>query len=60
MKEAIKLFDNIAKQGLVPNAITFNTLIDTFCKDGKMEDAFALRKSMLEEGFFPNVQPIVA
>ncbi|GJV48366.1 ulp1 protease family, C-terminal catalytic domain-containing protein [Tanacetum coccineum] len=38
-----------------PNVQTFNILVDTFCKDGKIEEAEDAINLMLERGIVPNI-----
>lgn len=43
LEEAGEMFDDTVKPGVNANGLTFNNLIDAYCKAGKMEESIALR-----------------
>ncbi|KAJ4956507.1 hypothetical protein NE237_013290 [Protea cynaroides] len=53
--EAKVLFDNIADHGLFLNVITFNILMDAYCKFREIEKAIRLHGFMLETTIQPNI-----
>ncbi|KAG6432942.1 hypothetical protein SASPL_104536 [Salvia splendens] len=42
-------------QGLVPNEVTYNTLINGFCKEGNFHQALVLHAEMVRNGLSPTV-----
>lgn len=46
MKEADALFSKIQQEGLLPDIIVFNALIDGHCANGNIDRAFQLLKEM--------------
>ncbi|KAF5185243.1 Pentatricopeptide repeat-containing protein, partial [Thalictrum thalictroides] len=41
-------------QGLIPNLFAYNVLINSLCKEGKLEEAKSNFKKMKEKGLSPN------
>ncbi|XVE94170.1 hypothetical protein REPUB_Repub01dG0258800 [Reevesia pubescens] len=52
---ASKLFDIILLLGPLPNVVTFSTLINMYCKDGKLDKAFELYNIMILRNLLPDV-----
>ncbi|KAK2638768.1 hypothetical protein Ddye_026563 [Dipteronia dyeriana] len=52
---ARKLFHKLAKEGLLPNAITYTIIINGLCKEGRLEEANDLLLNMEGKSFAPNV-----
>lgn len=40
--------------GIRPTVVTFNTMLDSYCKEGKMQEALDLLSEMQEKGCVPN------
>ncbi|XP_050111937.1 pentatricopeptide repeat-containing protein At1g62910-like [Malus sylvestris] len=49
-------FLEMSHEGVVPNMVTYSTLIDGFCKMGKTQDALNLFSQMQACGQLPNIQ----
>ena len=47
---AMLFFDEMLKQGVNPNDITYLTLISAFCKMGRMDDAMIKFNEMIDMG----------
>ncbi|XP_047314669.1 pentatricopeptide repeat-containing protein At1g12775, mitochondrial-like [Impatiens glandulifera] len=45
-KGAVELLNNMHNYGCKPNLVAYNTLIDSLCKDGFLDDAFILLSQM--------------
>ncbi|KAF8112940.1 hypothetical protein N665_0058s0040 [Sinapis alba] len=55
-EEAEAFFEEMTKEkGLKPDVVTYNSLIDVYCKDREMEKAYKLMDKMREEGETPDV-----
>ncbi|KAK1386054.1 hypothetical protein POM88_023789 [Heracleum sosnowskyi] len=55
--EARLLFTNLIKfRELQPDTATYNTVIDSSCKRGLVDDAFNLHSEMMEKGILPDVR----
>ncbi|MCI31326.1 pentatricopeptide repeat-containing protein, partial [Trifolium medium] len=48
-------FEEMQKQGLKPNTITYNSLINGLCNNGKLEDAVNLWDKMVGLGLKPDI-----
>ncbi|XP_012575444.1 putative pentatricopeptide repeat-containing protein At1g53330 [Cicer arietinum] len=46
---ALKLFDEMCSCGVLPDAVTFGTLIHGLCKNSMMHKAFEMKKLMIED-----------
>ena len=55
MDEGSLLFDEMCGRGLVPNGVTFTTLIDGQCKGGKVDLALKNFQMMLAQGVRPDL-----
>ncbi|XP_027063928.2 uncharacterized protein [Coffea arabica] len=47
---ALNLFDGMLKRGILPSVVTFGTLINGFCANAHLDDAFRLKR-MMERDF---------
>uniref|UniRef100_A0A1J3J4Y1 Putative pentatricopeptide repeat-containing protein n=1 Tax=Noccaea caerulescens TaxID=107243 RepID=A0A1J3J4Y1_NOCCA len=54
-EEAEAFFEEIKGKGLKPDVVTYNSLIDVYCKDREMEKAYKLIDKMREEDETPDV-----
>lgn len=54
-EQAISKFKELLRNGLVPDATTYNTIIHVYCKEGKVEKAFELHNKMVEKSLKPDV-----
>jgi pentatricopeptide repeat protein len=54
-KEAIRILKEMSRDGQRPNVVTYNMLIDCFCKSGWRAEAREIFNSMIESGEKPNV-----
>ncbi|VYS67234.1 unnamed protein product [Arabidopsis thaliana] len=55
-KEAVELFeDMISKEGISPDPVTFNVMINGFCRAGEVERAKKILDFMKKNGCNPNV-----
>ena len=50
VKEAIKLFQQMKDSSLVPDVITYSTLMDGLSKDGTLQEANKLLDGLRSEG----------
>lgn len=55
LDRAFRLFHKLCFKGLVPNLITYNTLISGCCKRGSFSEALKLLGRMIKEGIAPSV-----
>ncbi|CAH1436080.1 unnamed protein product [Lactuca virosa] len=53
---AIKLKLTMEKNGINPNAVSYNTIIHGFCKEGKLHDAFKVFHEMKRVNVDPNTE----
>merc|ERR1712124_187023 len=56
LSQAFRIFEDIQKQGVIPDVITFNTLILACAKNNKVDGARKLFKMMRGQGLVPNVK----
>ncbi|EOA20457.1 hypothetical protein CARUB_v10000770mg [Capsella rubella] len=55
-KEAVELFeDMISKEGILPDPVTFNVMINGFCRSGEVKRAEMILDFMKKNGCNPNV-----
>ena len=54
VQEALNLFEKIQLEGIRPDAITYSTLICSFCKADMLDNAYALLCRGVSNGFIPN------
>lgn len=54
MLKAFEMFELMKKQGLHPNDVTYNSLIDSCVRAGKMSQAWNLLKEMQENDIYPD------
>ena len=50
VNEAYQAFAEMTSRGIVPNNITYNSIISTLCKAGNMTEAFKLEQNMRQSG----------
>lgn len=53
-REAYKLFEKLKSEGVCANAVTYNILIGSYCKEGLFEEACALLNRGVASGLTPN------
>jgi pentatricopeptide repeat protein len=49
----MKLFREMPSKNICPNVVTYNVLIDGFCKEGKLEEAMKLFYEMPKKTYVP-------
>lgn len=54
VEKAMKMFDGMIRDGVVPSVASYNALIQVICKDGNIENAVLLFDEMLRKGYTPN------
>ena len=54
LDRALEVFNIMLLHGVLPNTITFNVIIDGYCKEGHLEEAFKLMDEMQHLGIFLN------
>ncbi|KAJ6378243.1 hypothetical protein OIU78_028480 [Salix suchowensis] len=54
-EEAELFFDEMKELGVKPDIVTYNSLIDVFCKGRELEKAYGVVEKMNEEGILPDV-----
>lgn len=54
LREALNLFDRIQIEGIRADAITYNTLIRWYCREGMFDDAYLFLREGVDNGFVPN------
>uniref|UniRef100_A0A803LYZ9 Pentatricopeptide repeat-containing protein n=1 Tax=Chenopodium quinoa TaxID=63459 RepID=A0A803LYZ9_CHEQI len=54
-EEAEGFFEEMKELGVKPDVVTYNSLIDVYCKSGEVTKAYLLFDKMLEEGICPDV-----
>lgn len=57
LKQAQEIFDLMAQSSSTGGAI-YNSMVDTFCKCGKINEANQLYKKMVDEGYTPDAVTI--
>ncbi|CAI9286828.1 unnamed protein product [Lactuca saligna] len=55
LEKGLEFFAEMQKNGCLPNVVTYNTLIDAYCKSRKLDDAFKLFKTMTNKDLEPNL-----
>lgn len=55
MRESIKLWNELLSCGCLPNDFTFATMVDGYCRQGRLEQALELCSKMWKEGLRPDV-----
>jgi len=53
--EAIKFFYEMSNRNIGPDVVTYNTLIDVLCKEGKLDEARKLFDEMSDRNIGPDV-----
>ena len=54
MKNAQGLFQDLLDKGYHPNVYTYNIIIYGHCKEGLLDEAYALQSKMEDSGCSPN------
>ncbi|CAM8927682.1 unnamed protein product [Rhodiola kirilowii] len=54
-KEAEDFFEEMRHMGIQPDIVSYNCLIDVYCKDRELEKAYTVFNNMLEENISPDV-----
>lgn len=57
LKQAQEIFDSMAESSSIGGAI-YNSMVDTFCKCGKIDEANQLYKKMGDQGYAPDAVTI--
>ncbi|KAK6280247.1 hypothetical protein POUND7_020514 [Theobroma cacao] len=55
IKDAQMVFNEIGKRGLRATVVSFNTLINGYCKSGNLGEGFRLKRAMEDSGIRPDV-----
>ncbi|AQK99367.1 Tetratricopeptide repeat-like superfamily protein, partial [Zea mays] len=55
VNEAYQAFAEMTSRGIVPNNITYNSIISALCKAGNMTEAFKLEQNMRQSGLVPDI-----
>ena len=50
MHEAIKAFNMMAKRGCSPDVVSYNILMNRYCKNKRIDDAMSLFHKMSNKG----------
>ncbi|XP_050378762.1 putative pentatricopeptide repeat-containing protein At1g02420 [Argentina anserina] len=53
-EEAESFFEEMREMGLKPDVVSYNCLVDVYCKSREMEKAFKVMEKMREEGISPD------
>ncbi|XP_061351613.1 putative pentatricopeptide repeat-containing protein At1g53330 [Gastrolobium bilobum] len=48
VERAYKVFDEMRKRGVRPNAVTFGTMINGLCKNSRLHEAFKVKEDMVK------------
>jgi pentatricopeptide repeat protein len=54
METALRLKERMEREGLVPNEVTYNTIVHGLCKEGRMRQASRVVNEMRLKGVTPN------
>ncbi|KAI3523637.1 hypothetical protein L1887_01910 [Cichorium endivia] len=54
VQEGMKLFYLIRESGIIPDVVTYTSLVQSFCHDQKLDDAIRIFKKMQSNGVVPN------
>ncbi|KAJ9550477.1 hypothetical protein OSB04_014522, partial [Centaurea solstitialis] len=52
--QGLELLEVMSSMEVAPNIVVYNTLVSTFCKDGKTDEAGKLVERIREDGLVPN------
>ncbi|KAF8408835.1 hypothetical protein HHK36_004904 [Tetracentron sinense] len=56
LKEAVELFEEmVSKVQVMPDALTYNVLVNGFCREGKVDQARKIMDFMRKNGCCPNI-----
>ncbi|KAH1033261.1 hypothetical protein J1N35_045435 [Gossypium stocksii] len=53
--QAVKTLKELEENGPYPNVVTYNTVINAFCKQGLLKEGLVVFSGMLKKGIEPNV-----
>lgn len=54
MRDALEVLDSMVERGILPDVVTYTTLIAGYCKEGEMEEAMKLYNEMIDKGMVPD------
>ncbi|KAI6682892.1 hypothetical protein NL676_028805 [Syzygium grande] len=54
IKKAKRVFDEMAREGILPSVVTYNAMIQVLCKKDNVENAILVFEEMLRKGYVPN------
>uniref|UniRef100_A0A7N0VIH7 Pentatricopeptide repeat-containing protein n=1 Tax=Kalanchoe fedtschenkoi TaxID=63787 RepID=A0A7N0VIH7_KALFE len=54
-EEAEEFFEEMRNMGVQPDIVSYNSLIDVYCKDKRLDKAYSVYSKMLEEDVSPDV-----
>ncbi|TYG87872.1 hypothetical protein ES288_A13G249700v1 [Gossypium darwinii] len=54
-EEAVKMLKELEENGPHPNVVTYNTVINAFCKQGMLKEGLVVFSGMLKKGIEPNL-----
>ena len=55
MRKAREVFDSMELRGLVPDIVTYNSLLNGYCKKLEIEEALHLFQEIIRKDLKPNV-----
>ena len=55
LNDAIEALNMMVERGCSPNVVSYNTLINGFCKEKRIDEAMNLFHEMSNKGVTPNV-----